>query len=274
MARLTAAERAELPDRAFAYVDAGGRRRLPIFDEAHVRNALARFNQVQFESERARERARARLLRAAKRFRIVPVGFIDSQLRSEREIGAAGRSDADLPAGFVTLLMTDIEGSTTLLARLGDEYGPLLSDVRRIQGEATERCGGHVVEARADELFAAFESPAAAIVAAIATQRRLAARDAAEPVRVRIGIHAGYPTVRDANYIGMAVHTTARIADAAHGGQIVISGDTRTALTDIVPEGVGFRSLGSHRLRGIPGEQPLFQVVADGLGRRFGPLRV
>ena len=68
MARLTAAERAKLPDRAFAYVDSRGARRLPIHDESHVRNALARFDQVAFESTEAREKARDRLLRAAKRY--------------------------------------------------------------------------------------------------------------------------------------------------------------------------------------------------------------
>ena len=84
MARLTAAERSKLPDRAFAYVDSTGARRLPIVDAAHVRNALARFGQVEFEDDQARAEARTRLLRAARKFRIVPVGFIDNELRSER----------------------------------------------------------------------------------------------------------------------------------------------------------------------------------------------
>src|SRR5687768_5561736 len=94
MARLDPAVRAELPDRVFAYVDSRGKRRLPLHDPAHVRNALARFGQVHFEDEAARERARMRLLTAAKRFRIVPVGFIAGQLRSER--ASAPRGD---PAG-------------------------------------------------------------------------------------------------------------------------------------------------------------------------------
>src|SRR5438132_9130660 len=91
MAELRARERAKLPKTAFAYIDSSGRRRLPINDEAHVRNALARFNQVRFEDDAARERARTRLLRAAKRFGIVPVGFIDAQFRTERRHAAAGR---------------------------------------------------------------------------------------------------------------------------------------------------------------------------------------
>jgi class 3 adenylate cyclase len=89
---------------------------------------------------------------------------------------------------------------------------------------------------------------------------------------VRVGVHAGYPTLHEANYIGTAVHTTARICAAAHGGQIVVSGDTRTALTGMTPAAVRFKRLGSHRLRGIPGEHLLFQVAA-GLTGRFPPLR-
>src|SRR5438270_6631621 len=91
MARLKTGKRARLPDRAFAYVDARGRRRLPIHDEAHVRNALARFTQVGFEDDAARERARTRLLNAAKKYGIVPVGFITGQLQSAQRDATAGR---------------------------------------------------------------------------------------------------------------------------------------------------------------------------------------
>src|SRR5262245_26961467 len=91
MPPLKAKKRARLPDRAFAYVDSRGRRRLPVHDKAHVRNALARFNQVAFENDAAREGAMRRLLNAAKKFRIVPVGFITGQLQSERRNATAGR---------------------------------------------------------------------------------------------------------------------------------------------------------------------------------------
>src|ERR671922_1371289 len=91
MARLKTRKRAGLPDRAFAYIDSRGRRRLPINDRSHVKNALARFNQVGFEDEAARERARKRLLNAAKKYGIVPVGFITGQLQSERRDATAGR---------------------------------------------------------------------------------------------------------------------------------------------------------------------------------------
>src|SRR5919108_2429895 len=91
MARLKPGKRSRLPDRAFAYIDSHGRRRLPIHDKAHVRNALARFNQVIFENDAARERARTRLLNAAKKYKIVPVGFITRQLQSEQRHATAGR---------------------------------------------------------------------------------------------------------------------------------------------------------------------------------------
>jgi len=278
MARLTAAERSKLPDRAFAYVDSAGARRLPIIDAAHVRNALARFSQVEFEDDQARAEARTRLLRAARKFRIVPVGFIDNELRSERATDpqAPGAQVVEVPSGFVTMMLTDIEGSTGLIATLGDGYGGVLEEVRSIQRTATGEFGGYVVEERADEFFGAFASPRAALEAAIAIHRAMCARSWLDgaAVRVRIGVHAGYPTVTGANYIGMAVHTAARVCSVAHGGQIVISGDTRTALTDLVPEGVGFRRLGRYRMRGIPDEHDLFQVRADGLATRFPPVRL
>src|SRR5205809_4172742 len=119
MARLKVTERASLPDSAFAYIDSRGRRRLPIHDEPHVRNALARFGRVSFEDDAAEERARKRLLNAAKRYGIVPVGFITGQIRGARVRSTAA---APLPTGFVTFLLTDIEGSTALLQHLGDRY--------------------------------------------------------------------------------------------------------------------------------------------------------
>jgi class 3 adenylate cyclase len=274
VAKLDATERAKLPNSAFAYIDSRGRRRLPIHDEPHVRNALARFNRVDFEDEAARERARKRLLNAAKKFKIVPVGFIAGQLRSELELGRAeGRTPLELPSGFVTMLMTDIEGSTALVHRLGDGYRELLDGVRALLREATDSANGCVVEARADEFFAVFEAPSAALDTAVAIQRQLRGRLWAEDleVRVRIGIHSGYPTLTEENYIGMAVHTTARVCDVAQGGQILVTGDVKEATRGSKLEGVRFRSVGSHRLRGLPDEVALFQIAAEGLVTRFAP---
>lgn len=272
MSRLDSSKRADLPDSAFAYIDSRGRRRLPIHDESHVRNALARFNQVSFTDERDRERARTKLLKAAKKYRIVPVGFIAGQLRSERELGARGEP-VRLPAGFVTMLMTDIEESTALVLRLGERYGELLDGVRRLLAGAVSGAAGQVVDSQGDGLFAVFESPASALAAAVAAQRELGTRTWADGLRVRVraGIHSGYPTLNGAAYIGMAVHTAARICAVAQGGQILASGDARLAAREVTPDGVRFRSLGEHRLRGLPDPVPLFQVVAKGLVTRFPP---
>jgi class 3 adenylate cyclase len=272
MARLKPTERAGLPDRAFAYVDSKGRRRLPIHDAAHVRNALARFGQVGFESDAARERARKRLLQAAKRFRIVPIGFITSELQSA---GSGDRRTRLLPSGFVTMLMTDIEGSTGLVRRLGEGYRKLLDNVCVVLRQAIEDAGGHEIEARADEFFAVFTSPRAAVDAAIAAQLALRDRRPAEgsEVRVRIGIHSGYPTSTEDNYIGLDVNTASRICAAGHGGQIVVSDNTRESIKATSPAGVRFIALGTHRLHGLSDSVPLFQVAAKGLGTRFPPLR-
>jgi class 3 adenylate cyclase len=241
-----------------------------------VRNALARFNQVVFENDAARERARRRLLNAAKKYRIVPVGFITGQLQSERERhrgqGPTTSTDAvALPTGFVTLLMTDIEASTILLRRLGDGYGALLNDVRGLVRTAVLRASGREIDARADEFFAAFDRPAAAIEAAVALQRALASRAWPEDlqVRVRAGIHSGRPTLTDVGYVGLAVHTTARLCSAAHGEQIIVSAATRAAVGASAPTGVRFRSLGRHRLPGLPDAESLFQVEAHGLRLSF-----
>src|SRR4029077_20707818 len=127
-----AKERAQLPDSAFAYIDSRGRRRLPIHDAAHVKNALSRFSQVVFEDESARAGARPRLLRAAKKHGIVPIGFVTAQLQPQRK----------LPKGHVTFLLTDIEGSTELLRHLGDLSPPLLAEVGRLVRAAVRRAGG------------------------------------------------------------------------------------------------------------------------------------
>ncbi|HXJ82294.1 MAG TPA: adenylate/guanylate cyclase domain-containing protein [Candidatus Methylomirabilis sp.] len=384
MSQLNSRKRARLRNSAFAYVDSKGRRRLPINDRSHVRNALARFNQVEFEDEAARERARKRLLIAARKYKIVPVGFMTGQLRSQMSEAAAGRlvielgqvtapdefeqrlrialrdptlsvlhwSDSarmyldgagrpatlppdggaravtllerqgrpmialvhdravldnpdlvktvtaavklavenerlrgqvearaselrTLPTGHVTFLLTDMEGSTGLLQRLGDRYAALLADVRAIIRGVLHRAGGREVDARADEFFAVFDRAEAALQAAIMIERTLRRRawPAGAEVRVRIGLHSGRPTLTDAGYIGLAVHTVARICSAAHGGQIVLSAAARNALARSRPAGMQFRALGKHRFRGLREPQALFQVEAAGLRANFPPLR-
>jgi class 3 adenylate cyclase len=265
MATLSARERAQLPDSAFAYIDSEGRRRLPINDAAHVRNALARFGQVAFEDEAARDRARNRLLRAAKKHGIMPIGFINAQLQPQRK----------LPKGQVTFLLTDIEGSTELLGRLGDEYADLLREVRRRVRAAVRPAGGHEVSARGDDVFAVFEEAPAALEAALAIQRAMAAGDwpGGSDVRLRIGLHRGRPDLTDTGYVGLSVHAAARICFAAHGGQIVMSAAVRGRLSRSLPDGVKLTSLGAWRFRGLPEPIEVFEVEAPGLVGGHPPLR-
>jgi class 3 adenylate cyclase len=275
MPRLDPSERAALPDRAFAYIDSSGRRRLPIHDAAHVRNALVRFGQVGFETESAREQARLRLLNAAKRFKIVPVGFIAGQLQTERALAQRSEPVVQLPSGFVTMLMTDIEDSTALVRHLGERYRELIDEVWAILRGSVHNAGGHEVEARADEFFAVFEAPRGAVDAAITAQRELLGRSWTDglDVRVRIGIHSGYPTSTADNYIGIDVHTASRITATGHGGQVVVSANTREGVQASSPDGVRFKSLGSHKLRGLPEAMALYQVGAKGIPSQFPPLR-
>jgi class 3 adenylate cyclase len=265
MPPLGARERAELPDRAFAYIDSAGRRRLPIHDAAHVRNALARFSQVAFEDEGARDRTRMRLLRAALKHGVVPIGFVRKQLQPQQK----------LPKGEVTFLMTDMEGSTELLGRLDDGYAPLLADVRRLVRGAVRQSGGREVDTRADDLFAAFERAPAALQAALAIQRAM--RAGAWPgginVRLRIGLHRGRPVLTDTGYVGLAVHAAARICFAAHGAQIVMSSAVQAAVYASLADGVSLGSLGAWRFHGLPKPVELFQVYAADLLANFPPPR-
>ena len=265
VSRLGAKERAQLPDSAFAYIDSRGARRLPIHDAAHVRNALARFSQVAFEDEDSRDRARNRLLRAAQKHGVMPIGFISAQLNPQRK----------LPQGHLTFLLTDIERSTELLAGLDDHYAPLLGEVRRLVRAAVRHAGGHEVSARGDDVFAVFARSPAALEAALAIQRAMQAGawPGGMEVRLRIGLHRGRPSLTDNGYVGLSVHAAARICFAAHGGQIVMSSAVRAAVLDSLADDISLRSLGAWRFRGLPEPVVLFQVEAAGLLADFPPLR-
>jgi class 3 adenylate cyclase len=278
MAPLDGRARASLPDSAFAYIDSKGRRRLPINDAGHVRNALARFDQTAFEDDAARERARQRLLKAALRFGITPIGFFDGQLRKERrqgEVTARAAKVASLPRGTVTLLMADIEGSTRLTHRLGDGYPVVLRHVWEVIRAAIHPASGQEVDIRGDEYFAVFRHAVDGLNAAIAIQRALArqASPAGIEVRVRIGLHTGQATIADSQYVGIGVHTVARVCSAGHGGQILVSMATRDAVAASVADGVTFRALGRYDLAGLPERAALFQVEAAGLIGDFPRLR-
>lgn len=177
---------------------------------------------------------------------------------------------AQLPAGTVTFLIADIEGSTRLVHQLGNRYGDVLGEVRRIVREAGGANEGVEVDATGDELCLAFAQTQGAIATALAAQRGL--RDAEWPdeldVRMRIGVHTGNPVLAEEGYVGIDVIRSARIAAAGHGGQILLS-STAAAFTT----GHELRDLGSHQLAGLPDPERVFQLVTEDLPRDFPPLR-
>src|SRR6266508_4498064 len=165
----------------------------------------------------------------------------------------------DLPSGTVTLLFTDIEGSTRLLHELGDAYADALAEHRRILRSAFSANGGVEVDTQGDAFFGAFARASDAVAAAAVIQRELAPG----PIRVRIGLHTGEPERTDEGYVGLDLHRGARICAAGHGGQVLLSQTTRD-LTD-----VDARDLGEHRLKDLLEPQRLFQLGAE----QFPPLK-
>jgi predicted ATPase/class 3 adenylate cyclase len=180
---------------------------------------------------------------------------------------------AIVATGTVTLLFTDIEGSTKLLRQLGDRYHGVLGDHHRLLREAFQARGGSEVDTAGDGLFYVFPSARAAIAAAVAGQRALGGQDWPADVRVRMGIHTGEPLSGDGGFVGLDVHRASRICGAGHGGQVVVSKTTRDLADGDLPEEVSLVDLGEFQLKDLPAPDRLFQVVAPGLGREFPPLR-
>ena len=169
----------------------------------------------------------------------------------------------ELPSGVVTLLFTDIEGSTTLLHKLGDGYGAALDDHRRIVRAACSAHDGVEVDTQGDAFFVAFARASDAAAAAADAQRGLAAG----PVRVRMGLHTGEPRVTHEGYVGIDVHRGARIAAVGHGGQVLLSQTTRTLVDHEA------RDLGAHRLKDLSAPERLYQLEIDGLPGEFPLLK-
>jgi class 3 adenylate cyclase/DNA-binding beta-propeller fold protein YncE len=181
----------------------------------------------------------------------------------------------ELPTGTVTLLFSDIEGSTRLLRALGDDYGPLLADHQRLLRNAFEEAGGHEIDTQGDAFFVAFGRARDAVAAALAAQRSLADHrwPQDEDVRVRIGIHTAEPTIGGQRYVGLGVHRAARICSAGHGGQILLSGATRELVEGELPPGIELLDLGEHRLKDLDRPEHIFQLVANGGRAEFPPLK-
>jgi predicted ATPase/class 3 adenylate cyclase len=183
-----------------------------------------------------------------------------------------------LPSGTLTFLFTDIEGSTKLLNELGtDRYHEVLAT--HTQTLRAAFAAGTEVRIEGDALFVVFDSAAAAIRATAAAQRALATtpfpHDAV--VRVRMGMHTGQgtPASREAgaDYVGIDVHRAARIANIAHGGQVLLSGTTATLAEQDLGEGIALRDLGEHRLKDLAQAERVYQLVIAGLANDFPPLR-
>ncbi len=180
-----------------------------------------------------------------------------------------------LPGGTVTLLFTDIEGSTALLQTLGDRYGRLLSEHHRILRAAFTDQNGTEVDSAGDGLFFTFPSARAALLGAIEAQRQIARSEwpGNVAVKVRMGMHTGEPHSGEGGYIGIDVHRAARICGVGHGGQILVSQTSHDLLGTELPQDVSLIDLGEHRLKDLIVPQRLYQVAAEGLARGFGPLR-
>ena len=181
----------------------------------------------------------------------------------------------ELPTGTVSMLFSDIEGSTLLLNRLGPRYVDALDGQRLVLRTAWAAHEGTELGTEGDSFFVAFPTAAGAVHAAAQAQRGLEEYPwpGGEHVRVRIGIHTGSPQVHDGGYVGMDVHRAARIAGSAHGGQVVVSAVTAELVRGGLPGGVGLRDLGSHRLKDITAPEHIFQLAIEGLRADFPPLK-
>ncbi len=173
------------------------------------------------------------------------------------------------------MLFSDVEQSTLLLARLGRAYEQALDGSRTAQRAAWLRFNGVEMGTEGDSFFVVFSAAEAAVAAAVEAQRALVARDwpEGEQVRVRMGIHTGSPRIFDDGYVGVDVHRAARIAAAAHGGQVVISDATANLVARSLPADVTLRDLGAHRLKDLNLPEHLYQLLIPGTPERFPPLR-
>ena len=180
-----------------------------------------------------------------------------------------------LPSGTVTFLFTDIEGSTRLLQQLGEKYAGLLAEQQQLVREACEMHDGSVVGTQGDSFFVAFSSAIDAIQAVVESQRALTAHAWPDGVRVRLrmGLHTGEPQISESNYVGIDVHRAARIAAAAHGGQVLLSERTYKLVERQLPKGVTLRDLGEHRLKDLRQPKHLYQLDITGLPAEFPPIK-
>ncbi len=179
------------------------------------------------------------------------------------------------PSGTVTLLFSDIEGSTQLLHRLGDQYAQALEEQRVIMRAAFQQFEGYEIDTAGDGFFVAFSRAQDGVAAGIEAQRRLAAHQwpQGESLRVRMALHTGEPIATTTGYVGMDVHRAARLCSAGHGGQILISETTHHLVADHLPEGVALRDLGVHRLKDLQQAGHIYDIIVPNLPGDFPALK-
>jgi class 3 adenylate cyclase len=185
-------------------------------------------------------------------------------------------SGPPLPRGTVTFLFSDIEDSSSLIRQLGDDgFAAARAEHHRLLRAAFEAHGGREIDTAGDGFFVAFYSACSAVSAAVSAQLALAHASwpANTQVRVRIGLHTAEPHLDAHGYVGLGVHRAARICNAARGGQILLSNATAGIIEDTAPPGVELLDLGEHRLKGMPHDQRLLQLIAPGLPAKFDPPR-
>ena len=172
-----------------------------------------------------------------------------------------------LPTGTVTFVFTDIEGSTELLKSLGERYGEVLGQHRRIVRETFATANGVEIDTQGDAFFFAFERARDAVGAAVEVQRTHAATEWPEAavVRVRIGLHTGEPAVGDEGYLGLDVVRAARICTAARGGNVLLSETTRALVGTTLPDGVAVFPRGERHLKGIDEPERIYELAIDGV---------
>jgi class 3 adenylate cyclase len=179
-----------------------------------------------------------------------------------------------LPAGTVTFLFSDIEGSTRLLEQLGDRYGEVDRHHRRIVREQLTEAGGQEIDTQGDAFFFSFARARDAVAGAVAAQRELAGHDWPDgvEVKVRMGLHTGEPSVGEEGYLGLDVVRAARICAAGHGGQILLTETTRALVGNSIPAGTEIRDLGEANLKDIQHER-VFQLALPEQRSEFPPLK-
>ena len=179
------------------------------------------------------------------------------------------------PVGTVTFLFSDIEGSTRLLSQLGDQFSGAFETHQRLLRSIFQTWYGFEFGAPGDAFCIAFARPADAVMAAVTGQRLLAEQSwpTDAPLRVRIGIHTGQPSLVGGSYVGLDVHRAARLSAAGHGGQILLSAATRVLVERDLPEGTHLLDLGAHRLKDLPRPESIWQLVVEGLPSDFPALR-